>query len=170
MRFSLTTLWVVAAPIPRIFETLTRPEDWPGWWRYVESVQPLRAGDAAGIGAIRRYVWTSRLPYRVRFDMETTSISEPDAIEGVARGELSGIGRWHLTESSRGTVVRYTWEVATVKKWMSALAPLLAPVFAWNHDQVMAEGGRGLARHLGVPLLANIPSRRHDDAHAPLPR
>ena len=30
----------------------------------------------------------------------------------------------------------------------------LAPVFAWNHDQVMAAGGRGIARHLGVRLLA----------------
>jgi hypothetical protein len=38
---------------------------------------------------------------------------------------------------------------------MNAGAPLLAPLFVWNHDQVMAEGGRGLARHLGVPLLAH---------------
>ena len=36
---------------------------------------------------------------------------------------------------------------------MKVLGPLLAPIFEWNHDQVMAEGGRGLARHLGVTLL-----------------
>jgi hypothetical protein len=50
--------------------------------------------------------------------------------------------------------VRYEWVVTTGKRWMTALAPLLAPVFRWNHDQVMAAGGRGLARHLGVTLLA----------------
>jgi hypothetical protein len=38
---------------------------------------------------------------------------------------------------------------------MNALAPLLEPVFRWNHHQVMAEGGRGLAKYLGVRLLAN---------------
>jgi len=38
---------------------------------------------------------------------------------------------------------------------MNALAPLLAPVCGWNHDQVMAAGGRGLAAYLGVTLVAH---------------
>ena len=37
--------------------------------------------------------------------------------------------------------------------WMNLLAPLLAPAFRWNHGQVMAQGGHGLAQYLGVPLL-----------------
>jgi hypothetical protein len=36
---------------------------------------------------------------------------------------------------------------------MNVLAPVLAPAFRWNHGQVMAVGGRGLAAHLGVRLL-----------------
>jgi hypothetical protein len=36
---------------------------------------------------------------------------------------------------------------------MNALAPLLRPAFVWNHDWVMRQGGEGLARRLGVPLL-----------------
>lgn len=170
MRFVLRTHWLLAAPRARIFQALSRPEDWPNWWRYVESVQLVQRGNAVGIGAVRRYVWTSRLPYRLSFDMETTRVIEPNVIEGVARGELSGVGRWNLSDSNRGSDVRYLWEVTTEKRWMTAVAPLLAPVFVWNHDQVMAEGGRGLARHLGVPLLATLPARRDDDAHAPLPR
>ena len=170
MRFVLTTHWLLAASRGPIFQALSRAEDWPNWWRYVESVRLIQRGDAEGIGAVRRYVWTSRLPYRLRFDMETTRVIEPNVIEGVARGELSGVGRWSLSETSRGSDVRYTWEVTTEKRWMKALAPLLARVFVWNHDQVMAQGGCGLARHLGVPLLANISARRDDDAQAPLPR
>ena len=38
---------------------------------------------------------------------------------------------------------------------MTLLSPLLAPLYEWNHNQVMDEGGRGLARHLGV---ASLPS------------
>ena len=61
---------------------------------------------------------------------------------------------YHL--NYRGTTrVRYDWTVFTTKRWMNALAPLLEPAFRWNHHQVMAEGGRGLAKYLGVRLLAN---------------
>lgn len=162
-RYALTTEWVLAAPVDRIFDLLTAPEDWPRWWHYVESVVPVRQGDAAGVGAVRRYTWTSRLPYRLTFAMETTAVVRPVAIEGTARGELSGTGRWDLRELPRGTCVQYTWQVTTGKAWMNLLAPVLAPGFEWNHDQVMAEGGRGMARHLGVPLLAfrGTSLRRH---------
>ena len=47
------------------------------------------------------------------------------------------------------TRVRYDWTIVTTKRWMNALAPLLEPAFRWNHHQVMAEGGRGLAKYLG---------------------
>jgi uncharacterized protein YndB with AHSA1/START domain len=153
-RYGLTTEWVLAAPVERVWEALAAPLEWPRWWRYVDAVVPLRDGDADGVGAIRRYTWTSRLPYRLTFDMETTRVARPVRIEGVARGELNGLGRWELAPLAQGTSARYEWTVMTGKGWMNALGPLLAPVFEWNHDQVMAEGGRGLSRHLGVPLLA----------------
>jgi uncharacterized protein YndB with AHSA1/START domain len=151
--YALTTEWVLDAPIEVIYAALSAPETWPRWWRYVEAVALVRKGDAEGIGAVHRYTWSSRLPYRLSFDMETTALARPSRIEGVARGDLSGTGRWDLAAEDRNARVRYTWCVTTGKRWMNALAPLLAPVFAWNHDQVMAEGGRGLARHLGVTLL-----------------
>ncbi|MCA1656715.1 MAG: polyketide cyclase, partial [Actinobacteria bacterium] len=34
------------------------------------------------------------------------------------------------------------------------LAPLARPVFRWNHDVVMRQGGEGLADRLGARLLA----------------
>ena len=59
--------------------------------------------------------------------------------------------------------LRYHWDVATTRPWMKALAPLLAPAFRWNHGQVMAEGGRGLAAHL-ARLLAGWWSRDRSEA------
>ena len=160
MNYALTTEWVLDAPIGAIYAALATPETWPRWWRYVEPVVLVRKGDAEGIGAVHRYTWASRLPYRLSFDMETTALAPPHRIEAVARGDLSGTGRWDLAAKDRNARVRYTWRVTTGKRWMNALAPLLAPVFAWNHDQVMAEGGRGLARHLGVTLLRYAGSGR----------
>ena len=160
MDYALTTEWVLDAPIEAIYAALEAPETWPRWWRYVEAVALVRKGDAAGIGAVHRYMWASRLPYRLSFDMETTALARPHRIQAVALGDLTGTGRWDLTAEDRNARVRYTWRVTTGKRWMNALAPLLAPVFAWNHDQVMAEGGRGLARHLGVTLLRYAGSGR----------
>jgi hypothetical protein len=84
----------------------------------------------------------------------------------LATGELRGVGRWSLRATQDGVRVRYDWRVTPAKAWMRRLAPLLAPLFAWNHDQVMAEGARGLARHLGVTLLGHrrVP---HDAATMP---
>ena len=153
-RYTLVTEWVLAAPAERIFDALARPEAWPSWWPYLQSVTPVVPGDANGIGAVWRYRWSSRLPYRLTFDMTTTASRRPELIEGAATGELCGTGCWRLLREGAASRVRYAWIVSTGKRWMNLLAPLLAPVFRWNHDQVMAAGGRGLARHLGVTLLA----------------
>ena len=152
-RYALTTHWQLGAPVERVWEALVAVEDWPRWWRYVRAVVELEPGDAAGVGSLRRYTWSSRLPYRLSFEMRTTAMQRSRLIEGEAQGDLNGRGRWTLSPAAGGSLVRYDWTVATDKAWMNALAPLLAPVFAWNHDQVMHEGGRGLARHLGVELL-----------------
>ena len=44
--------------------------------------------------------------------------------------------------------MRYIWEVDTAKRWMNALAPLLRPLFVWNHHAIMRAGEAGLRRHL----------------------
>ena len=79
--------------------------------------------------AIRRYTWASRLPYQLSFQMRTTRVDRPHRLEGEAIGELTGTGCWTLTESGSATFVRYDWEVATTRRWMNALAPILAPAF-----------------------------------------
>jgi hypothetical protein len=77
-------------------------------------------------------------------------IESPRILEGIAQGELNGVGRWTLNQAGPNTHVQYDWQVSTSRAWMNALAPLLAPMFRWNHGEVMAEGARGLARFLGV--------------------
>jgi uncharacterized protein YndB with AHSA1/START domain len=154
-QFSLVTHWHLDAPIERVWDALETPEEWPHWWRYVHTVVELEQGDTQGIGTLRRYTWTSRLPYRLSFEMRTTAIERPTFIEGVAAGDLIGTGRWRLEAHGDSTRVQYEWVVVPGKKWMRLFAPLLTPMLAWNHDQVMREGGKGLARHLGVALLAH---------------
>src|SRR5207253_9725675 len=97
-------------------------------------------------------------PYRVRFDMRTLRVRRPVLIEGRASGDLNGIGRWELQTVERHTLVRYEWRVSADKPWMKVLAPVLKPVFEWNHDEVMRAGKEGLLRHLSCTV---VPTRHY---------
>jgi uncharacterized protein YndB with AHSA1/START domain len=152
--YSFLTTWLLESPRDPVWAAIHDEERWPEWWRGVEVAEELRPGDAEGVGSISRMVWKSWLPYRVEFEVLTTRVDYPDLMEGRASGGLEGVGRWRLYEQGGVTAVIYQWNVATTRPWMNALAPALRPVFEWNHDWVMRQGGEGLARLLGCRLLA----------------
>ena len=147
--YEFVTKWEFAAPQAQVWQQLNSPESWPLWWRGVEQVELLNKGtDELGHGAVRRYTWRSRLPYRLTFLMQTTRVEPFSRIEGHATGELEGSGRWHLCHSEGVTRVRYDWQVKANKRWMRLLAPVARSIFAWNHDIVMEWGRLGLIRRL----------------------
>ena len=161
--YSFTTLWRLDAPVAAVWTALTAVERWPQWWRGVEAVVPLRPGDATGVGALHRYTWKSKLPYRLSFEMETTHIEPYQRLEGRAQGELQGTGCWTFDATGSVTTARYAWNVQTTQAWMNLLAPVARPLFAWNHNVVMAWGGAGLARLLGAHLLTGGGETGHRD-------
>ena len=155
--YKFVTIWRVEAPIERVWDEIYHSELWPTWWRGVERIVEVQKGDESGIGSVRRYTWKSKLPYRLTFDMQTTRVEAPSVLEGNAKGELQGTGRWKLARDGDATVVRYDWEVQTTKRWMKYLSPVARPVFAWNHDVVMRWGADGLAKRLGT-AVATVPA------------
>ena len=146
--FVLVSNWTLRAPIDAVWEALKHPVEWPRWWSYVRAVDELDAGDAAGVGARYRFHWSSRLPYSIRLLTTVTGIERPRRIVARAEGDLRGVGTWRLDGDGGATRVEYTWRVDLDRAWMRALLPVLRPVFAWNHNAVMAAGERGLSVHL----------------------
>ena len=156
--YRFLTTWCLEAPREPAWDAIWDSESWPRWWRGVTAAERLADGDGDGIGQVDRYSWRSRLPYDLRFTMTTTRVEKPRLLEGEATGELAGTGRWRLFAQDGATPVTavvYEWNVHTTKPWMNTIAPLARPVFAWNHDWVMRNGGEGLARLLGCRLLAS---------------
>jgi hypothetical protein len=100
------------------------PEEWPTWWRAVAKVERLAAGDASGVGAVRRITWRTALPYTLAFAMRVTKVEPMTLIEGRAEGELAGLGRWTLRPDGARTHVCYDWIVEVTKPWMWRGAPL----------------------------------------------
>jgi len=147
-QYSFVTRWSFPAPCSNVWDEISHSLDWPQWWRGVEAVIELEAGDDDGLGSLRRYTWKSALPYRLKFDMRTVRVERCIAIEGIAMGELEGRGLWTFEESGGVTSVRYDWDVKTTKAWMRILAPIARPLFNWNHDVIMKWGYEGLTRRL----------------------
>jgi hypothetical protein len=152
--YHFVTIWHIEAPIEAICEAIYHSLSWPQWWRDVKKVEELSPGDACGIGSIRRYSWRGRLPYRLNFDICVIYIEPLVTIEGIASGDVEGMGRWSFTTDDRVTVVRFEWQVRTTPYWMSLLAVFARPLFKWNHDAVMQRGGEALARMLNTRLVS----------------
>ncbi|MEQ1901484.1 MAG: SRPBCC family protein [Devosia sp.] len=149
-RFDLVSEWYLKAPLERVWGEISRPDDWPQWWRAVKRVGLVSAGGPDGIGAVRSFTWRTALPYELTFEMTATRVEPMAILEGRARGELDGTGRWTLRAEGGGTFVRYDWQIEITTPWQVALAPILRPAFAWNHNVVMGWGEADLKARLAL--------------------
>ncbi len=147
-RFDLVSQWRIYAPVERVWAAITDPASWPRWWPYVREVHTLREGDADGLGALRRIDWATRLPYRIVIEVEAVESVRQQRLRVRSRGQLDGEGLWLLRAEPGFTDVTYVWRVTPKGRWMRWLAPLLKPVFRWNHRSVMCAGEVGLRRYL----------------------
>lgn len=153
--YAFSTAWRLVAPREDVFAALHDSERWPEWWRGLERVVKLEDGDEEGRGSLGRYTWRSLVGYRIEFDVRITAVERPRLLEGRAVGELTGSGSWRLYDDGDETTVLFEWHVRTTRRWMNALAPVARPLFRWNHDWIMRQGERGLARRVeSGPLSA----------------
>ena len=146
--YKFITNWKFNTDIEKVWDEITNPEDWSIWWKYVEQTTLIKPGNSDGTGSIWKYKWSSRLPYSLSFNVETIKVDKPYFIEGVANGDLQGVGKWYLESDGNNTRVKYEWMVETNKFWMKLLAPIARPIFEWNHDAVMKQGEIGLKNYL----------------------
>lgn len=153
MKYRFVTIWRIEAPIEKAYELIYHSLNWPQWWRSVERVEDLSSGDAQGLGSVRRYSWRGRLPYRVTFDICVIHIEPLATIEGIASGDVEGQGRWSFSTEGTVTTIRFEWQVHTTPTWMNLLALFARPLFKWNHDTVIQQGGEALARALNARLV-----------------
>jgi hypothetical protein len=139
-----------------VWAEIERPEKWPEWWPGLEAVREVEAGDALGVGSVKEFVFKSFLPYTLSFHGRFIEVVPPRRFRVAAVGELEGTGILELSESGDQTTnSTFTWEVRTTKPWMNVVAPVAAPLFRWNHDQLMEKAGQGLGRQLGANVVVH---------------
>ena len=100
--YRLLTIWRIKAPLAKVYEAIQNSLSWPEWWPGAQKVEQTAVGDANGINNVRNYAWQGEFPYLVEFSMRATRVEKMVALEGSAKGDLEGIGRWHF--SCKGAV------------------------------------------------------------------
>ena len=145
--YSFVTDWRFDAPLTEVWAELDVAERYIEWWPSIIAYRDLTP-EIHGLGARAERVVRGRLPYALRYTTEVTSYIPPQEIAYKAVGDLTGQGRFVLDEYSSQTRVLFYWNVTTSGFWLNLLAPALKPLFAWNHNWVMAQGQRGLADRL----------------------
>jgi hypothetical protein len=157
--YSFVTNWRLNASLAAVWRELDAAERYPEWWPSIIAYRDLTPA-IHGLGARAERVVRGRLPYSLRYTTTVTRYEPLCEIAYDAVGDLNGQGRFVLTEDAGHTCVVFYWDVSTAGFWLNLLAPMLKPLFAWNHHWVMAQGERGLAAHLE--------SRRHGSIRPPV--
>ena len=142
--------WTIPDATPaEVYEVLAHGEWLPLWWRGVylkaEKLSPTptpQVGDRLKVRA------RGALPYQLDFILEAVELDPGRRVAVRTYGDFDG--RWSATLSPtpEGVHVALVWEVTVLKPWLKRLAPLLRPLFAWNHRWTTPRGERGLRAFL----------------------
>ena len=129
---------------------------WFTWWKGMLSVTEIEAGDETGLHNKRKYTCRSLIPYKLCFTLHVVKVIEEKFIGGLADGALTGSGDMHFSydAATNCTTVICKWHVGTTVKWMNAFSFMLKPVFAYNHNYLMRQGAKGLAKKLQAKLIS----------------
>lgn len=159
-RYVFVDRWRLAADPAEVWTVVRRVEGWPTWWPSVRRVEPVTT--ATDGPPTWRFTFRTRLPYAMVFDAEIVRDDPLVGVETRVTGRVAGEGRWEVRPVDGGSEVRFDWSVTPTLRWMRLLSPLARPVFGWNHESLMVEGGEALGRALGRPLLGPVVSELID--------
>jgi hypothetical protein len=139
-----------------IWAALTAVTAWPEWWRWLKRVDVVKEATADdGVGAIYRNHVRAPTGYGFVYSTEIAELDRLSRIEVISSGDIVGRGRFLVADApSGGRNVSFAWLVETPKWWMNLFAPIARPAFTWNHDKLMTDFGRGLAKASGGELTS----------------
>jgi hypothetical protein len=148
--FRFEEYWTLpGARAAEVYDVLARGELLPRWWTgvYLDSVKILgdpepRVGDRLRVRA------RGFLPYELSFIVEAIELEPSQRVAVRTMGDFDGIWTAEISERDGGVRVDLVWQVTVLRPLLRRLAPLLWPLFAWNHRWTTPRGERGLIDYL----------------------
>lgn len=141
-----------------VYQFVSHGRTYPEWFPVFRDA---RSDDAeVRLGARMRYHVTALLPYHLYWDVTLTRLEPPHVVEtdtSVALGgwlRLRGWVRFRLEERQGRVEVINEQEMRAERPLPGPLRALAARVFAFNHAQAMAGGGRGRQHAVSAAVAA----------------
>lgn len=146
--YTFCSIWKLPASKQEVWHALTeQPFNWQDWWPELNDVHDMKL--AKGLtGTTFSCTWQAPMGYRLKSDVTIGTIVNDEKVILHSEGDVRGSVTCQLSEVAGQTNIRIDWQVMTTKAWMNYLAPLLKPLFVYNHHVVMRSGERGLRNYL----------------------
>jgi uncharacterized protein YndB with AHSA1/START domain len=135
--------WDVDGAPEAVFEALADARTYPKWWTpvYID----VEGDEPPGPGVTTRQRFKGKLPYTLKTTSTIIEFDPPERFQVEVVGDLTGTGKWTLTENGSGRVhVRFDWIVHADRPLLRFLTPVLRPIFRWNHNWSAARAKEGL--------------------------
>jgi len=137
--------WKIPHPIDAVWDVLATPIKFPDWWQGVYLNATALDPAARRIAVLTK----GRLPYKLRWTIETIRMEKPNLIEFKASGDFStDSSKWILRPEGKATLVTLDWNPKVEKPIVKLLSPVLKQVFEWNHHWAMNLGEKQLTEYL----------------------
>lgn len=137
------------ATVAEVYGVLSHGEWLPQWWRgvYLDAAK-LSDNPEPRVGDRLRVRARGFLPYELNFILEATELEPDRRVQVKTFGDFDGVWTATLSQTRKGVNVDLVWEVTVLRPILKRLAPLLRPLFAWNHRWTTPRGEAGLRAFL----------------------
>lgn len=137
------------ATVAEVYDVLSHGEWLPRWWKgvYLDAAK-LSDNPEPRVGDRLRVRARGFLPYELNFILEATELEPARRVQVKTFGDFDGVWTATLSQTGEGVSVDLVWEVTVLRPILKRFAPLLRPLFAWNHRWTTPRGEAGLRAFL----------------------
>jgi hypothetical protein len=149
-QFRFEEYWEIpGASAADVYDVLSRGELLPRWWTgvYKDSIK-IAGGPEPCVGDRLRVRARGFLPYELNFVVESLVLEPNRRVVVRTMGDFDGLWTADISERDGGVRIDLVWEVSVLRPILRRLAPLLRPLFAWNHRWTTPRGEAGLIAFL----------------------
>ena len=154
--------WLIEGPIDTVWYFVSHGRTYPEWFPVFRDAQS--ENQEVRVGSRIRYHVKALVPYDLVWDVTVSRLEPPHLIQTDTalvlggRFRLTGWVRFRLEQQGALVEVVNEQEMRAARPLPAPLHALAARVFAFNHDQAMAQGGRGLQHAVRAALAGTAPA------------